>query len=677
MIVSNLACMLFVLSAQGSMSVEEAVAPALQAAKLSASTARFDPSLLRLFRSSEFTTPLFEAASLNPWEAPFLFNVFTDGLDSRVGIPNELLNAAMPYVGTGSRRTLLGDPIARFRVDKLSNEQISARLQSLLIERNFDMEGSLESVPLPAQRGALTILLTMESVAEQHHLFLGAISSDTGDGRSAQTIVEESLTGDVSSTAFSKALKIFQETDTKYLVAGANDLALAAQDAAMITAKIPPTEKYNLKIKTPLGQVVLSGASNDTYTESGFDYLLIIDTGGNDTYLNAPSATESHWASVVIDTNGSDKYLSDPALATQDIAGYAQRKGQGIRPGPCGAFMGYSILFDLRGDDLYRSARNGIASGRLGVALLEDCEGNDTYDAYSDSIGFGMFGAGILEDLSGDDTYDGFSQVQGVGLTGGFGGLVDRGGNDRYTANDTVIDFPAAQKTGTPHNSAMSLGAGNGFRRDYLDAHQLAGGIGVLLDDAGDDSYSGGVFVEGCGYLEGVGILRDKSGTDTYNAVWYSQGASAHFAIGFLQDDEGDDHYTAKMKMSQGGGHDFGESFLIDLSGNDNYAGANTTLGAANSNSIGVFIDAAGDDTYSCSDLSLGQVGLDLASRNDDNQPKGLRAQALCLGLFCDLGGNDKYLTSFTWAKNKRTKVNWTAKQFKPEASQVGVFYDR
>jgi hypothetical protein len=94
------------LGLQEDFSVEDHISPALQIAGLSALSARFDPGMLGLFRSGEFTTPLYDAASRDPWKAPFLMDVLSSDLQAASGRPNDLLNIGSRYVGTGSRRTL-------------------------------------------------------------------------------------------------------------------------------------------------------------------------------------------------------------------------------------------------------------------------------------------------------------------------------------------------------------------------------------------------------------------------------------------------------------------------------------------------------------------------------------------------------------------------------------------
>lgn len=660
MVMNALTCML-ALGLQGGVSVEDQISSALHNAGLTTASARFDPGMLTLFRSGEFTTPLYDAASQDPWKAPFLFDVFTSDLQGAAGKPNDLLNIGTRYVGIGSRRTLIGDPIA--------SQREKAKSPNPLMQERSLLKGSLSpkdlaGVPAEVQQAAALVLFTAQQANSFYHLAVGSLESRLGADEAA---IQSAMKDDSAPDVFRGGLQVFRQIDAAYMVAGAQDLVLAAQDAAELIKNVPATTRYHVEINTTLGQIVLSGGQDDTYVGSK-NTLLIIDTGGSDRYVNAPSAgPTSNWAGVVIDTAANDSYLSDPALAATPVSNWSGRKNPGIEPGPIGALFGYAILFDLQGDDLYRSHRCGIASGREGVAVLEDWQGNDTYDGYMDSIGFGMFGAGILEDRGGNDTYNGFTQVEGVGQTAGLGALLDRGGNDRYIANDEVIDFPSAQSD--KHNNSMAQGAGNGTRRDYLDAHSLAGGIGVLEDSGGDDRYSGAVFAQGVGYLEGIGIVRDMGGNDQYDAGWYAQGASAHFAVGYLRDDAGDDVYNATMNMAQGAGHDFGAGYLLDLAGNDRYTAPNLSLGAGNANGIGLLMDLAGNDRYQSSGLTLGQSG---------DSPKGsLRSRALCLGVFVDLGGVDTYPTSFAWAKNNGSQVNWTGKSRVPEESQLGVFWDQ
>jgi hypothetical protein len=300
--------------------------------------------------------------------------------------------------------------------------------------------------------------------------------------------------------------------------------------------------------------------------------------------------------------------------------------------------FGYAIHADLAGNDTYFNATgNGSGTqgfGLFGTGILYDAGGDDTYSAVGECQGCGIYGTGLLIDGGGNDRYECYQQGQGFGFTKGVGLLLDVAGDDTYIANDTDIKFPSAQST--EHNGSLSQGFGFGRRGDYLDGHSWAGGVGMLVDGAGNDYYSCGIFGQGGGYWYGVGILADKGGDDSYLGQWYCQGSAAHFALGILQDTAGNDKYTGKMNMCGGAGHDFSLGWLEDRAGNDAYDMPNLSLGGGNANGIGVFWDCAGDDSYLTSGVTLGQASVAGSG--------SVRDFIMCLGLFVDGGGNDTYL---------------------------------
>jgi hypothetical protein len=189
-------------------------------------------------------------------------------------------------------------------------------------------------------------------------------------------------------------------------------------------------------------------------------------------------------------------------------------------------------------------------------------------------------------------------------------------------------------------NSSFCQGAGFGSRNDSSALSSLSGGLGILRDAGGDDSYDASVFAQGAGYWEGIGILSDADGSDRYDAYWYVQGAAAHYAVGILADSgEGDDAFDLlrpSQLMSLGAGHDFSLGVLIGESGNDRYYVQGLSAGASNCNGIGLFVDNAGDDTYTAvSDLGsgVGNVSPECTSRAD----------AVSIGIMLDADGVDAY----------------------------------
>jgi hypothetical protein len=562
--------------------------------------------------------------------------------------------------GLGSRRSLLASPIARF-------EQLASEAGSLTKALNaMKAEGLLTTVPTitaPAdvQRAAALLLYAgMDLVRYRRAAF--AEVADLEEAYSRETTVQPS---NDDPQVHQELVAFYRLVEMNYMYAAGQDLAAAVAKAQDIVQSVPATERYGVQIDTIWGRIVLSGGSDSDHAGDGV--MLLIDTGGKDTYTNAPSNDSvSNWLSVVIDTNGDDEYLSDKALSNTTVASWEGRKSGRAVPGPGSATFGFSYLVDSRGSDTYRSHRASFGSAAFGVAMLIDKEGDDTYDSYADSQGFGKFGIGILEDHAGNDRYLGFTQIQGVGLIGGIGALIDRGGDDFYIANDGVIDFPSPQST--QHNVSMAQGAGYGLRSDYLTGHSLSGGIGLLYDQAGKDSYQCGVFGQGTGYWEGVGLLWDEKGDDRYHGMWYVQGAAAHYAFAYLEDLDGTDTYVAEMNMAQGAGHDFSVGFLLDRNGNDSYTAPNLSLGAGNANGIGVFVEMVGNDKYTSTGVTLGKSAE--ATRGS------IRERALCLGVFIDFDGTDTYPSAATWAKNGARVANWTERGPVPPESQVGVFWD-
>lgn len=640
-----------------SQSWRPALDEALAKAGLSRADSRMDESVLRLFRKGEFAPPVYLALNEDPWRIPDYTAVKRREFVQASGRPSDLISSGGAWLGWGVRRTLLGSPLADIEAEAQSPGALGRQLEALrkggIIRQAAP---KLDGVPAEVQRAAA--LLIAATLRAQPHMKAAAARLPSLD--EARRLAEQAPD---DPEGFGRLLEVYRAFDPSPMAAAAHDLALAAQTAADLAALVPASAAYKVEITTTWGSIVLRGGASDSDDLGGA--WLVIDTGGDDAVLNAARAQDRP-AAFYIDTSGSDKHLSDRALAGTSVEKWAGRKG-GAGGGPASALLGVSVLIDAKGSDLYRTHRPGLGSARLGAAVLLDKEGSDTYDAYTDAQGFGLLGAGILEDLAGDDTYLGFTQVQGVGLTLGVGVLADRVGTDTYTANGAVIDFPSPQSD--KHNVSMAQGAAYGRRADYSDGRSQAGGAGILIDGAGDDTYSCGVFGQGVGYWMGVGALWDLAGNDRYTGQWYVQGASAHFAIGILEDEEGNDTYSAPMNMAQGAGHDFSIGLLRDAQGSDRYAAPNLSLGASNANSIGWLLDLAGEDAYQSSGITLG--------RASENAANSLRSRSINLGVFMDLGGADSYPSGIAWAVNGSASLAWASQGPSPQESALGVFLDR
>lgn len=632
-------------------------------AGLTPGTARFDSGILQFYRQGDGGTALFSSCYNDPWRAPFFVDMYRRQLKLASGRPVSLVEMASRGVGQGSRRSLLGDPAAPFAERARPNDSLTGALAKLK-ESGILKSAAPPTASLPSEVREAAAALIYAALALVD--YRKAAFSEVADLSAAYTLFATASGEPDGPLAEARQGRVQRQVDTTVLYAAAQDMGAVASWAENRARLVPADKAYSWTVDTDWGRITLTGGSDTTH--EGQSTFILIDTGGNDTFVNVPSnASASNWASIVLDTNGNDRYVSDPALTKTGLAEWPLRsKSRGAR-GPGSALFGVSYLLDTKGDDVYRSARSSMGSARFGVSYVGDYSGNDQYDAYADSQGFGHYGLGILDDTDGNDVYRCFTQSQGVGLPHGLGLLGDTKGDDTYVANDQVLDFPSAQSG--DHNNSMAQGAGYGFRADYLTGHSQSGGVGILYDQQGDDTYSCGVFGQGVGYWEGAGFLWDEGGKDGFTGQWYVQGASAHFGLGYLEDGGGDDTYTALLNMAQGAGHDFSIGMLLDRAGTDKYQAPNLSLGAANANGIGVLLDIAGDDEYRATGTAIGM--------SNEAQKGSLRERALSLGVFLDLGGSDSYPDFAVWAKNGSRAANWNSKGRKPEESQVGVFLDR
>jgi len=398
--------------------------------------------------------------------------------------------------------------------------------------------------------------------------------------------------------------------------------------------------EFELRLPTPWGTVLID--HHTTGEQQADDPLLIVRIGSNTPLRGTVGATgRRRPLSVALLLDGT------PAVgcaADDDLRGCGN---MAVATGILGCGIVYAA-----GDQAttYRTQGWGMGAGVFGLGALIDEGGDDNYRMRFAGMGAAFFGAGLLLDAAGTDRYtleegDG----QGFGGPGGIGVLADRSGDDAYyvepdAAKAGRADYHSDYKVAA--NNAQ--GAGIGRRGDGSDGHAWAGGLGVLLDVDGNDTYRAGNFSQGIGYWYGTGLLWDGGGDDEYRGVYYTQGAGAHFAIGALIDEGGND--THVLEQNAGAGLGFGwdvvQAQLIDRgTGNDRYEARIDSMGLATKRSTAIFIDEGGDDTYVLDENARG-----LGDRDDDptySKPGRTATFAFHLvqvGLFLDCGGTDKYL---------------------------------
>lgn len=332
---------------------------------------------------------------------------------------------------------------------------------------------------------------------------------------------------------------------------------------------------------TNIGKIVVGGTGTSYYYA---DAAIIIDLGGDDYYFNNAGASNKNIpVSICIDFSGNDVYNAANS--------FAQGTGR----------FGIGLLMDFDGNDKYLGKEFSQGSCLFGIGLLLDNNGDDFYSGHVLNQGVGFFGAGLLSDLKGNDVYLSGQFAQGVGFTKGVGALIDARGNDFYFAGGKYPDFRDPEKS----FQSMSQGMGMGIRPEESIVG-ASGGIGILIDQKGNDQYHGDYFSQGSGYYFSLGLLHDNEGTDKYYAGRYAQGAGIHSAIGLLEDKSGDDTYECSFGVSQGCGHDTGIGFLVDYSGNDAYRSETSSQGIGLEKGMGILADFCGDDSYRANDNSQG-----------------------------------------------------------------------
>jgi len=313
--------------------------------------------------------------------------------------------------------------------------------------------------------------------------------------------------------------------------------------------------------------------------------------------------------------------------------------------------LGCGIVYTAgEGTTEYAAGDWSLGAGLFGLGALIDEGGDDRYELDQVGQGAAYFGIGLLLDAGGNDEYilregDG----QGMGGPGGIGILADRKGDDTYYAEADASKAGRADYHSDGEVAANNAqGVGSGRRGDGSDGHSWAGGLGALLDVEGDDHYTAGNFSQGLGYWYGTGLLWDGGGNDHYGSVYFTQGSGAHFAIGALIDEGGDDSHVLSVNAGAafGFGWDVVNAFLIDRgTGNDRYEAKIISTGLAEVRSNAFFLDEGGDDTYV---LNSGTPGMgDVDERADYLVPgrtSDFTYRIAQVGVFLDLAGTDVYL---------------------------------
>lgn len=420
---------------------------------------------------------------------------------------------------------------------------------------------------------------------------------------------------------------------------------LAISDALLERAQtLLFRNKKILTRNTRHGLMVIGTNGDDVYGGQAFQNLcFLLDPAGNDLYETGLGSSVDRAFCLQLDLAGDDVYRSNVPAAMFNSS------------------FGLVCTYDLAGNDLYRT-NDFSFSAFMGINLHQDLDGDDIYQSGLFSQGAAMCGIALLLDGAGNDSYQASVSAQGFGSTYGAGVLLDKEGADNYSLGGKYYHEPLMPLDFI----TLGQGMGLGLRPD------LAGGLGLLYDGAGNDRYLGGVYTQGSGYWYATGALIDEAGNDVYSAVYYPQGSGIHLACGFLLDAEGDDAYQSRHGPGQGAGHDWALGVLIDGAGNDSYSieGGN---GLGLTNSVGLFVDKSGNDRYERINpqnygganftRSAGGIGLFLDAGGTDSYPDSLKA-------------NNSIWQSGTYGVGRDAEINQVAKTTVEELAETAALPD-
>lgn len=501
-------------------------------------------------------------------------------------------------------------------------------------------------LPDPLRSEVALVLATVG----QAHQFLQQALAKMPAGATPTLLRRQALDGDIRPFEEPDYRQLLPLLDREALMAGMLDLAAAAERLKRFvsTAKLTPLA---WKLDTPMGQIVVdTTGQNNRYQCTST--LLVLDVGGDDDY-EFLLRSDGHPISLLLDHGGNDRYHALAPAAD-----------------PSSATLGYGILWDTDGNDLYQGTQQAQASALFGVALLIDGGGDNQFVSSSHAQGHAIGGSALLLSSAGNDVFVAQTHAQGSAGPLGVAVLLDPAGNDHYTLNNRPLIRPSPQLP--DRNTSMGQGAGRGIRADALDGRSMAGGVGILMDLSGNDQYTAQVFAQGAGFQQGLGLLVDDGGDDHFEAAWYAMGAAAHQGAGvLLKRGVGDDRYRVSDSTSLGAAHDFSVGVFLDESGDDMYALGDLGLGAAHDNSVALFVDGGGDDHYAVAVPTCRALGTAIISGWGD-----MRESFLNLGLFMDLGGNDSYPPT---CQRGRNNANWASPRFwsqKNLRSESGAGFD-
>jgi hypothetical protein len=498
-------------------------------------------------------------------------------------------------------------------------------------------------------------------------------------------------------------LATLEDLDLQPLFQATADLA-AVIEAASLTSN-PDYDAVSISLETPVGAIII-GAAGDTVWDRTEPIAVAVDVSGNDRWSGAAgaTATATQPLGLVIDLGGDDVYgytevpnardtdawlpsdaggRLDPELPVQASHGPISLSDSG-RQGS--GRLGAGLLYDLGdGDDRYTSLRMSQGVGILGVGVLFDGGGNDIYTVEAFGQGAGLLGIGVFLDRGGDiDRMRIWHAGQGFGTARGVGIAIDTGGDNVWLAEPAtgiadVLYFSFPDRGQSNQNLAQGMGAGL-FPPDqrFPDRQPMGGGMGVLFDLDGDDTYTVGTYGIGAGVHHGMGFFIDAGGADVYVARYGAVGFGHTVGVGTFLELGGDDVYLVDGRVISsmlGHGSQLGAGVFTDFFGDERYQVPSTSGGVGTQNGAGVFFDLGGADDHTA--LSLNTWGYAAAQFEDETDP---RRDLPTYGLFIDASQSEDIYTRIDLEDPEPPLIGddltWTQRANPDLDSELGVGID-
>ena len=562
--------------------------------------------------------PFFRAVMAAPLDAPYRAGVLGDSLRGAAGSPHAMIGWAGALSGVRLQRPMdstLDAIEARLRD---APDPLAAGLAWMASTQAG--AGWVPALPDHAQLPAplrFELARTLAAMGQAHR-FLQRAFERLPPGVTPQLLRRQAFDGRLAPFETPDYRQLLPLVEREAVLAGMLDLVGAVERLQRFVQAEAALPAVAWSLRTPFGWIVVDTTGHDN-RHALQDPLLVLDVGGDDRY-EFLARGETHAISVLLDHRGNDSYATDAPGAD-----------------PSSATLGYGVLWDTEGNDRYQGTEQAQASALFGAALLVDGGGRDRFVAGSRSQAHAVSGIAVLLGGEGDDEFTAQTYSQASGGPQGVALLVDRGGNDRYTLGNVPLVRPSPQLP--DRNTSMGQGAGYGQSGVFFDGRSLAGGIGLLLDAAGNDLYHAQVFAQGVGYHEGLGLLLDDAGDDRFDSAWYAMGAGVHSAAGILlKRGGGNDSYRSSHEIALGAANDLSVGVFVDEAGDDDYSVGQLSLGVGHANSTGIFVDGAGSDRYAVASpdcRALGAASMPQWGNARETWPS--------LGLFLDLGGGDAY----------------------------------